>query len=57
MVFCVKLVVENKNLFLSDFKVGDDIVIKDYINNIKDQVNEKGRNLRKMVMKVQVCLS
>lgn len=36
MVFCVKLVVENKNLFLSDFKVGDDIVIKDYINNIKD---------------------
>lgn len=52
MAFCAKLAVENKNPLLSDFKVGDDIVIKDYINNIKDQANEKGRNLCKMAMKV-----
>ena len=52
MAFRAKLAVENKNPLLSDFKVGDDIVIKDYINNIKDQANEKGRNLRKMAMKV-----
>ena len=52
MAFRAKLAVENKNPLLSDFKVGDDIVIKDYINNIKEQANEKGRNLRKMAMKV-----
>ena len=52
MAFRAKLAVENKNPLLSDFKVGDDIVIKDYIDTIKDQANEKGRNLRKMAMKV-----
>ena len=52
MAFRAKLAVENKNPLLSDFKVGDDVVIKDYINTIKDQANEKGRNLRKMAMKV-----
>ena len=57
MAFRAKLAVENKNPLLSDFKVGDDVVIKDYIDTIKDQANEKGRNLRKMAMKVWVCLS
>ena len=52
MAFRAKLAVENKNPLLSDFKVGDDIVIKDYIDTIKDQANDKGRNLRKMAMKV-----
>ena len=45
MAFRVKLAVENKNPLLSDFKVGDNVVIKDYINTIKDLSNEKGQNL------------
>ena len=57
MAFRAKLAVENKNPLLSDFKVGDDVVIKDYIETIKDQANEKGRNLRKMAMKVWISSS
>ena len=55
MAFWANLAVENP--LLRDFKVGDDVVLKDYIDTIKDQANEKGRKLHKITMKVWISLS
>ena len=50
--YYAKLGIENKNPLLSGFKVGDDIVLKEYTTEVKEQATGKGRNLRNMAMKV-----
>lgn len=44
--------IENKNHLLSGFKVGDDIVLKQYTTKVKEQATAKGRSLRNMAMNV-----
>lgn len=50
--YYAKLGIENKNPLLSGFKVGDDIVLKEYTTEVKEQATGKGRSLRNMAMKV-----
>ena len=47
-----KLAVENRNPLLTHFRVGDEIVLKDYNAEVKEQAKEKDRSLRNMAMKV-----
>lgn len=53
MAYRAKLAVANRNPLLEDFKVGDDIVLKDYITDVKEQAKEKGRSVRSLAMKVK----
>ncbi|KAJ7358939.1 hypothetical protein OS493_020780 [Desmophyllum pertusum] len=46
-----KLAVENRNPLLTHFRVGDEIVLKDYNAEVKEQAKEKDRSLRNMAMK------
>lgn len=50
--FYANLGIENKNHLLSGFKVGDDMVLKEYTTKVKEQATAKGRSLRNMAMNV-----